>query len=75
MPVGAFGRVEGIGDGLLDARPGVLGVEPAAVIVERGPGKTCDLQQQRQWVMGLEILDSAHFQRCPDDLKARNFPK
>jgi hypothetical protein len=45
------------------------------VIVERGPRKACDLQQEGQWVMCLEIVDSAYFQRCRGDLKARNFPK
>lgn len=75
VPIGAFGRVKRICDGLLDVGPAVLGAEPAPVIVERGPSKACDLQQKRQRVVRLEIVDSAHFQRCPDDLKARNFPK
>ena len=59
----------------LMSAPGVLGAEPAPVIVEGGPSKARDLQQKGQWVVRLEIVDSAHFQRCPDGLKARNFPK
>lgn len=43
LPVGAFRRVEGISDGLLDVGPGVLGGEPAPDIVERGPRKARDL--------------------------------
>lgn len=75
VPVGAFRRVERIADSFLDAGPGVRTAEPAPVVVKCGPSKARDLQQKGQPVVPLEVVDSAYFQRCPADLKARNFPK
>ncbi|MDP9889064.1 hypothetical protein J2X98_002662 [Pseudarthrobacter enclensis] len=49
--------------------------KPVAVVVERGPGNLCQMQQKRQPMMGLEVIDRLNFQRRFCSLKARNFPR
>lgn len=75
MPIGAVRRLECGPDGFLDSGARILASKPAPVVVERRPGKVCNLQQNGERVLRLEILDGSNLQRRSGDLKARNFPK
>lgn len=75
MPVCAVGRFERLTDRFLDVGSGIGPTESAPVIVERGPGKLCEFQEQGKRVVRLEVVDGSNFQRRSCDLKARNFPK
>ena len=46
VPVRAVSCLECATNGLFDIGPGVAATEPASVVVERRPGKVCDLQQE-----------------------------
>ncbi len=47
MPLGTLRRLECVSNGFFDVRFGVRATEPAPVVIERGPGKVRDLQQER----------------------------
>ena len=46
VPVCTACRLECITDSFLNIGPGVPATEPAPVVVERGPGQVCELQQE-----------------------------
>lgn len=76
MPVSASRLCEDLTNGFFEFRVPIRPGEPVAVVVERGPGNLCQVQQQLQPVVGLEVIDRLNFQRRSScALKARNFPR
>lgn len=75
MPVSASRLREDLTNGFFEFRLPIRPAEPVAVVVERGPGNLCQMQQQLQPVVGLEVIDRLNFQRRSCALKARNFPR
>jgi len=75
VPVCAVGCLKCLTDRFLDVGSGIGPTESAPVVVERGPRKLCESQEQGKRVVRLEVVDSSNFQRRSGDLKARNFPK